>query len=133
VRQALLDGAWERPPHGAAADAELAGDHTPAQGPAGREPAGDDPRSQLSGDPLRRGVPPQRLEHVPHAHRPTMLGGRMWGSGRRRAGDRRTLCLLTPGAISRPTVDILTTWKIACQAGERVGPASSRWGSPSWS
>ena len=76
---------------------------------------------------------PQRLEHVSHAHLPPMPGRRMWGSGRGRAADRRTLCLLMPGAISRPTVDILTTLKIACQAGERYGRASSRWASPSWS
>ena len=66
--QTLLDEALERLPHRAPADAELAGDLDLAQRLARREPAGDDPGSQLCGDPLWRRVAPQRLEQVARAH-----------------------------------------------------------------
>jgi hypothetical protein len=76
LEQALLDQALEGLPHRAPAHTELARDLDLAQRLARRQPAADDPRAQLRGDPLRRRVPPQRLKHVPHAcHLDTLSRG----------------------------------------------------------
>src|SRR5215467_4059209 len=124
LKQALLDEALERFPHRAPADAELAGDLALPQGLARREPAADDPRPQLCGDPLRCRVPPQRLKHVTHAHLLTILMRHVCRCGRRVSG-RRARALLTRTAASCLTVDILTAAEIACQVGSQCGRAGS--------